>query len=72
MASSMDCSGVFAAERGCDCDEGVRCPNERNPIFFMQAIYGCPERLAIADAQDGGKRLPSARIRLNWDTGSGT
>jgi hypothetical protein len=29
------------------------------------------ERFAIADVQDGGKRLPSARIRLSWDTGSG-
>jgi hypothetical protein len=26
---------------------GVRCPNERNPIFFMQAIYGCPEWFAM-------------------------
>src|SRR5450631_2101854 len=37
-ASSMDCSSVSAAERACDCDEGVQCPNERNPIFFMRAI----------------------------------
>jgi hypothetical protein len=25
--------------RVCDCDEGVQCPNERKPIFFMRAIY---------------------------------
>jgi hypothetical protein len=30
---------VSAAERVCDCDEGVQCPNERKPIFFMRAIY---------------------------------
>jgi hypothetical protein len=23
----------------CDCDEGVQCPNERKPIFFMREIY---------------------------------
>jgi hypothetical protein len=37
-ASSMDCSSVSAAERACDCDEGVQSPNERTPIFFMQSI----------------------------------
>src|SRR5258707_5989544 len=26
----MDCRSVSAAERVCDCDEGVQCPNERN------------------------------------------
>jgi hypothetical protein len=30
----------------------------------MRAIYGCPARIAIANVQDGGKRLRSARIRL--------
>jgi len=30
---------VSAAERVCDCDEDVQCPNERNPIIFMQAVY---------------------------------
>jgi hypothetical protein len=45
----MDCSNVSAAERVCDCDEGVQCPNERNPIFFMWAIYGCPGRIAIVE-----------------------
>ena len=29
---------VSAAERVCDCDEGVQCPNERKPIFFMRVI----------------------------------
>jgi hypothetical protein len=38
-ARSMDCRSVSAAERVCDCDEGVQCPNERKPIFFMRAIY---------------------------------
>ena len=41
-ASSMDCRSVSAAERVCDCDEGVQCPNERKPIFFMWAIYYYP------------------------------
>jgi hypothetical protein len=27
---------VSAAERVCDCDEGVQCPNERKPTFFME------------------------------------
>src|SRR3981081_1692297 len=45
----MDCSSVSAAERVCDCDEGVQCPNERNPIFFIRTIYGCPGRIAIVD-----------------------
>src|ERR1700689_4228070 len=31
----MDCKSASAAERVCDCGEGVQCPNERNPIFFM-------------------------------------
>jgi len=36
-ASSIDCSSVSAAERVCDCGEGVQCPKDRNPIFFMGA-----------------------------------
>ena len=32
----MDCRRVSAAERVCDCDEGVQCPNERKPTFFME------------------------------------
>jgi hypothetical protein len=48
----MDRSGVSAAERACDCDESVQCPNERNPIFFMQAIYGWRS----------GLRLPMCRM----------
>src|SRR5580658_4041129 len=34
-ARSMDCSSASAAERVCDCGEGVQWPNERKPIFFM-------------------------------------
>jgi hypothetical protein len=34
MASSMDCGGASAAERACDCDEGVQ-----YRIFFVQVIY---------------------------------
>src|SRR5580704_11567099 len=45
----MDCRSVSAAERVCDCDEGVQCPNERKPIFFMWAIYGYPGWFATAD-----------------------
>jgi hypothetical protein len=30
---------VSAAERVCDCGEGVQCPNERKPIFFIRGIY---------------------------------
>ena len=37
-ANSMDCSSVSPAERVCDCEEGVQCPNERKPIFFMPTI----------------------------------
>ena len=33
---------MSAAERVCDCDEGVQCPNERKPIFFMRATYCYP------------------------------
>jgi hypothetical protein len=42
-------SSVSAAERVCDCDEGAQCPNESNPIFFIQTIYGHPARFAIVD-----------------------
>src|SRR5579863_3173475 len=31
----MDCKSVSAAERVCDCGEGVQCPKERKPSFFM-------------------------------------
>jgi hypothetical protein len=41
----MDCRSVSAAERVCDWEEGVQCPNDRNPIFFMQAIYAFPVEL---------------------------
>ena len=27
---------MSAAERVCDCDEGVQCPNDRKPTFFME------------------------------------
>jgi hypothetical protein len=37
---------VSAAERVCDCGEGVQCPKERNPIFFMEATYGGREEFA--------------------------
>src|SRR5580692_7602938 len=36
MARSMDCRRTSAADRACDCGEGVQWPNERKPIFFMQ------------------------------------
>jgi hypothetical protein len=29
---------VSAAERVCDCDEGIQYSNERKPIFLMRAI----------------------------------
>src|SRR5271167_3810029 len=45
----MDCRSVSAAERVCDCGEGVQCPNERKPIFFMEAIYCNPGLLATVD-----------------------
>src|SRR3954452_17586928 len=45
-ASAIDCSSVSAAERVCDCGEGVQCPKERNPIFFMEATYGGREEFA--------------------------
>src|SRR5450759_2167924 len=45
----MDCRSVSAAERVCDCDEGVQCPNERKPIFFIRAIYCYPGWFATAD-----------------------
>ena len=48
-ARSMDCRSVSAAERVCDCDEGVQCPNDRKPIFFMEAFYGYPGMLATVD-----------------------
>src|SRR3954471_19070374 len=36
-ASSIDCSSASEAERVFDCGDGVQCPNDRNPIFFMPA-----------------------------------
>src|ERR1700734_3159919 len=41
-ARSMDCSRASDAERVCDCGEGVQCPNERNPMLFMNG--GTPSR----------------------------
>src|ERR1700694_495878 len=48
----MDCRSVSAAERVCDCDEGVQCPNERKPTFFMegtllQSGLACDRRCAV-------------------------
>jgi len=34
-ASSIDWSRTSAADLDCDSGDGVQCPNERNPIFFM-------------------------------------
>jgi hypothetical protein len=31
----MDWSIASEAERVWDCGDGVQCPNDRNPIFFM-------------------------------------
>jgi len=31
----MDCSSASDAVRTCESGEGVQCPNERKPIFFM-------------------------------------
>jgi hypothetical protein len=30
---------VSAAVLVWDCDDGVQCPNERKPIFFIRALY---------------------------------
>jgi hypothetical protein len=49
----MDWRSASAAERVCDWGEGVQCPNERNPIFFMRyslAIFGAGGH--VAGAQD--------------------
>jgi hypothetical protein len=45
----MDCKSVSAAERVCDCGEGVQCPNERKPIFFIPAVYCHPGLFATVD-----------------------
>lgn len=37
-ARSIDCSSVSAAERVCDWGEGVQCPKDKNPIFFMMTF----------------------------------
>src|ERR1700742_921928 len=52
----MDCRSVSAAERVCDCDEGVQCPNERKPIFFMQAAYRDPAWFATVESALGRGR----------------
>lgn len=51
----MDCRSVSPAERVCDCEEGVQCPNDRNPMFFMQAIYAFP-----VDLRGGAALVPNA------------
>jgi hypothetical protein len=43
----MDCSSASPAERVCDCGEGVQCPNERKPIFFMIAYLDASKTKAI-------------------------
>jgi hypothetical protein len=40
--------GLQECIRVCDCDDGVQCPNERNPIFFIRPIYGCPACFAMS------------------------
>jgi hypothetical protein len=37
-ARSIDYSSVSAADLVWDCDDGVQCPNERKPIFFIAAL----------------------------------
>jgi len=59
----MDCRSVSAAERVCDCDEGVQCPNERKPIFLMQAIYGYPSPFATVDVPDVAVGNPRRSLR---------
>jgi hypothetical protein len=34
----MDCNSASAADRVADCGDGVQCPNDRNPIFFMTGV----------------------------------
>jgi hypothetical protein len=58
---------VSAAERVSDCGEGVQCPNERKPIFFMQgdvvtiraslkSTWPAVHRSRIGQAGSGRKR----------------
>jgi hypothetical protein len=54
----MDCKSVSAAERVCDCGEGVQCPKERKPIFFMPGNLWtvelfCYRRFARVGIQQG-------------------
>src|SRR5258706_9933872 len=62
----MDCRSVSAAERVCDCDEGVQCQNERKPIFFIWAIYCYPGWLATVDVLcHSGAGTPSKLFSVN-------
>ncbi len=42
---------MSAAERVCDCDEGVQWPNDRNPMLFMPGNLGIPGRFATPYAR---------------------
>src|SRR6185437_12395704 len=50
----MDCSSASAAERVCDRGEGVQCPKERKPIFFM----AMPPADVPGPNQPGCRRTP--------------
>src|ERR1035437_9833457 len=72
-AGSMDCRSVSAAERVCDCDEGVQCPNERKPIFFMEGnllLSGlvCDRRCAVLSPgrEHVANYSPLMRSRFCW------
>jgi hypothetical protein len=56
----MDCRSVSAAERVCDCGEGVQCPNERKPIFFMKGNL-LLSRL-VCDLKDGSWRKSAVHM----------
>ena len=42
-ARSIDCKSTSAADRVCDCGEGVQWPKDKNPILFI-AVSGTRQR----------------------------
>src|ERR1039457_5074195 len=69
----MDCRSASAAERVCDCDEGVQCPNERKPIFFMEGnlllsglVYDRRGAVLSPGREHVANYSPFMRSRLCW------
>ena len=64
----MDCRSVSDADRVCDWCEGVQCPNDRKPIFFMRGAASALEvSVSSSDETVGSPSKAHPRIVLKAD-----